>query len=52
MDTNEHGCRKGTIYKETMKTGREGKTDIETGLEKTVNRRERRSHSFDAIRTY
>jgi len=23
MDTNEHGCRKGTVYKEAMKTGKE-----------------------------
>jgi hypothetical protein len=24
MDTNEHGCRNGTIYKEAMKRGKEG----------------------------
>jgi len=29
MDTNKHGCRKETIYKESMKTRRKGETEIE-----------------------
>jgi len=40
MDTNEHGCRKGTIYKEPMKTGEERKNSNENGFRKDVEQEE------------
>lgn len=39
MDTDEHGCRKGEIYKEAMKTGEERKNSNANGLGKDIDRR-------------
>jgi hypothetical protein len=36
MDTDEHRCRKGTIYKEPMKTGEERKDGSGNGFWKDV----------------
>ena len=37
----EHGCRKGTIYKEAMKTGTEGENNNAQGWGKDLEQEQR-----------